>query len=294
MLRGFLMQLRELDMAEDGRAAAVRPRRRSSLRMWVPAGRGLPPLAWERRHHGIVVLLWAHAIGLTAFGLVRQVGLVHALTEGGLIAGLAIVAGLPAPSHRVRSSVATLGLITSSAVLVHLSGGVIEAHFHFFAMVGIITLYQDWVPFGLAIMFVATHHGLASTFDRHSVYNHYAALNNPWKWAVIHGIFVLGASAASVYAWRLNEEAAAEAEGYRLRVEEVERRRQSALEINDNVGQRLAVVTSALALGQEDLAKDAAAKAIASAREIMGDLLDNGDGPVKPGSLRRAEAADVR
>jgi hypothetical protein len=260
-------------------------------RAWLPSGHGLPRHAWARRHRGIIMLLSLQAAGLVVFGIVRGYGVLHSLLEGGIVAVLAAAAAQPVGSVRLRSAVATLGLISSSAVLVHLSGGTIEAHFHFFAMVGIITLYQDWVPFGLAIVYVAVHHGVASTVDPHSVYNHYAALNNPWKWAVIHGLFVLGASAANVYAWRLNEEAAGETESYRARLEEGQRRRQSALEINDNVVQGLAVVTSALALGKSELASEAASQAIAAARDIMSDLLDESGAPIEPGSLRRTASA---
>ena len=35
----------------------------------------------------------------------------------------------------------------ASALLVHLSGGRIELHFHFFVMMSVIVLYQDWLPF---------------------------------------------------------------------------------------------------------------------------------------------------
>src|SRR5438270_1581474 len=42
--------------------------------------------------------------------------------------------------------------------------------------------------------------------DPHSVYNHTSAINNPWKWAGIHGLFVLGASVANIVAWRKNED----------------------------------------------------------------------------------------
>jgi hypothetical protein len=264
---------------------------RARFAQWLPTGRGLPAPIWRRRHHGIVVLLWVHAAALAGFASVRGFDPVHALTEGGIVAALAAAAMQRRGGIRFRSAVATLGLITSSAVLVHISGGTVEAHFHFFAMIGIITLYQDWVPFGLAIAFVAAHHGLAGSFDAGSVYNHYAALNNPWKWAVIHGAFVLGASAANVYAWRLNEEAAGEAEAYRLRLEEDDRRRRSALEINDNVVQGLAVVTSALAMGEEAIARDAADRTIAAARAIITDLLGDSPEPIAPGALRRQVAA---
>jgi hypothetical protein len=246
---------------------------------------------WERRQRGIVFLLWVHAVALAAMGVVRGFGVLHSALEGGAIAALALMSHHG--SVRVRSAAATLGLISSSAILVHLSGGVIEAHFHFFAMIGIITLYQDWLPFGLAIAFIALHHGIASVIDAGSVYNHYAALNNPWKWALIHAAFVLGASAANVYAWRLNEEAASETESFRRRLEERERRHRSALDINDNVVQGLAVITSALALGEVDLARDTAGRTIGAARAIMTDLLGDHGEPVPPGSLRREKSAAV-
>lgn len=95
--------------------------------------------------------------------------------------------------------------MTSSAVLVHLSGGFIEMHFHFFVMVGVITLYQDWTPFLLAIGYVILHHGVIGVLNPEAVYNRPAAWDHPWRWAAIHGAFVLGASAAILTAWRLNE-----------------------------------------------------------------------------------------
>ena len=267
----------------------------SALRRdWLPSGRGLPESVWRRRHAGILLLLWIHAAALAGFALARGFGLQHALAEGGIVAMFAALASNRHWSIRVRSAAATVGLVSASAVLVHLSGGVIEAHFHFFAMVGIITLYQDWVPFSLAIAFVAVHHGVASTIDRRSVYNHYAALNNPWKWALIHGLFVLGASAANLYAWRMNEEAGAETERYRSRLDEAQRRRSSALQINDDIVQGLAVINAALALGNDDLARREADRTLSAARDIITDLLGDDDAPVIPGSLRRTVPASER
>src|SRR5437867_4500957 len=112
------------------------------------------------------------------------------------------------PRRRLSSAMAALGLVVSSAMIVHISGGVIEAHFHFFVMVGILTLYQDWQPFLLAIGFVVVHHAVLGTLQPSAVYNHPEAVAHPLKWALIHGAFVLAASVASMVAWRLNEEQA--------------------------------------------------------------------------------------
>ena len=67
---------------------------------------------------------------------------------------------------RLRVAAASFGLITASAMLVHLWGGVIEAHFHFFVMIGVLTLYQDWMPFGIAIGYVVLTTGSSASSRR--------------------------------------------------------------------------------------------------------------------------------
>ena len=37
----------------------------------LPEGRPLPEATWQARHRGILILLWLHAIGITAFGRTR-------------------------------------------------------------------------------------------------------------------------------------------------------------------------------------------------------------------------------
>jgi diguanylate cyclase (GGDEF)-like protein len=175
------------------------------LRQALPSGGSLPKEVWFRRHHGIVALLWLQSIGIAIFGIVRGAGVGHSLLEAALVAVAAAGASWSTRSRLFRSSAATLGLVSTSAILVHLSGGSIEMHFHFFVMVGVITLYQDWVPFLLALAYVVVHHGVMGVLAPESVYNHPAAWDSPWTWALIHGLFILGASAAHLTAWRLNE-----------------------------------------------------------------------------------------
>jgi hypothetical protein len=97
------------------------------------------------------------------------------VSEAAVVVVFALLAAHPAVGQGARSAAAVLGLIISSAILVHLSGGVIEMHFHFFVMLGVITLYQDWLPFGLALGYVVVHHGLLGTLRPIEVYNHPAA-----------------------------------------------------------------------------------------------------------------------
>jgi PAS domain S-box-containing protein len=171
----------------------------------LPRGQTLPEDVWQRRHRGILTLLWLHVIGLPLFGIAQGYGVAHCLAEGAAIAVPATLATFVG-GRKIRAALVSLGLLTSSALLVHFSGGYIEAHFHFFVMIVVLTLYEDWSPFLLAVAYVAIHHGLAGALDPDSVYNHPAGREQPWKWAGIHALFIAGAGSAGVLAWRLNED----------------------------------------------------------------------------------------
>ncbi|MDQ3146175.1 MAG: PAS domain-containing protein [Actinomycetota bacterium] len=141
---------------------------------------------------------------VTVFALVRGAG-VHGLAEVAVLAVFASGSTLLRRDRALSTTATSVGLLTCSAVLVHLSGGVIELHFHFFVMVGVVVLYQEWLPFLCAIGYVVVHHGTVGIIDPESVYNHPAAINNPLRWAAIHGFFILAMSAAGIAAWRLNK-----------------------------------------------------------------------------------------
>jgi diguanylate cyclase (GGDEF)-like protein/PAS domain S-box-containing protein len=211
------------------------------VRNAIPEGRTLPDRVWQRRHRAMLTLLWLHAIGLATFATAQGYGVWHGLQEGAIVATIAAAATLAGTRKRMAATLVSLGLITSSAVLVHLWGGVIEAHFHFFVMIVLLALYEDWVPFLVAAAYVVLHHGLIGALDADSVYNHAEAVAHPWRWAAIHGLFVTGAGIGSVVAWRLNEEVRAETEQAYQRALESEERFKSAFE-NAPIGMALASV----------------------------------------------------
>ncbi len=137
----------------------------AKVRDWLPHGQMLPEHIWRRRHRMIVALLWMQSVGLTAFGLAQGQTISHMLLEGGMLAAAALLASSERAGMRLRSAAASFGLIASSALLVHLWHGQIEAHFLFFVMIGVLTLYQDWMPFLVAIGFVVLHHGVVGVLD---------------------------------------------------------------------------------------------------------------------------------
>ncbi|MBF8298459.1 MAG: domain S-box protein, partial [candidate division NC10 bacterium] len=188
----------------------------------VPEGGSLPDDVWQKRHRFIVGLTWLHAVIIALVGpvlgyswelnlgaLLRDGTVVHTVGEGLAVAFFAVLARWKGATRTFRATAVGFGLMSSSAFLVHLSGGYIELHFHFFIMLAFLALYQDWVPYLLAIAYVALHHGVVGVFWPEEVYNHTAAINAPWTWAGIHAFFVLWASIGSIIAWRFNEMASA-------------------------------------------------------------------------------------
>jgi PAS domain S-box-containing protein len=179
----------------------------------LPSGGTLPDPLWRQRCRLLIGLAWLHAVAIVVAGPVvlgyRWEPSLVALAEGVLVAVCAAVATLARAYRAVQASAIAIGLMSASAILVHLSGGYIEWHFHFFVMLVFLALLQDWLPFLLAVGYVAAHHGLVGVLWPVHVYNHPAALAAPWTWAAIHAGFVLFSCVGSVLAWRLNEQAMA-------------------------------------------------------------------------------------
>ena len=91
-------------------------------------------------------------------------------------------------------------------MLVGITNGTIESHFHFFIIIGFIALYQDWVPFLLNVLFTVVTHGVGSMWLRTLMFNHPAAQANPWLWSLIHGVAVLLACVGVMLFWRVTED----------------------------------------------------------------------------------------
>ncbi len=172
----------------------------------LPRGKTLPPAVWARRHRFMVGLVWAHVIALPLFGLTQGYGVPHVLLDALPMAVFGAAAMVRTRSQRFRAAMVALGLLSSSAILVHLWGGQIEAHFHFFVMVTILATYEEWVPYLIALAYVVIHHGTVGVLDSHSAYSHTAAAEHPWRWAGIHGAFIVALCIANVVGWRMNED----------------------------------------------------------------------------------------
>ena len=179
----------------------------------TPNGTEIPDESFTKRHRGI--LLFTTALVPVVFGISRLQGvesvtgaelptipLLHSLVGTGLVSGFIILAALPQMPRRVRSSLVSVGFMISGSVLAYFTGGFIEAHFLYFIGVGVVALYEDWVPFAITIGYVAGQHSVFGLIDWFMVYNHPAAMANPIVWGGIHALGVLMLATTITFLWQ--------------------------------------------------------------------------------------------
>src|ERR1700712_1250108 len=159
----------------------------------LPEGRLLPEAVWQRRHRAIIRLCLLSAATLVLLSWGWGYGQPAAVFILAAVTAPLVLAVHPRLGRKFQASGTTLSLMIASATLVHLWSGVTESHFIFFVMVGVVSLYQDWVPYGVALLVVLLHHGVIGTMYPHVVFGH-AGGHDPWVWASIHAAFVLAAS----------------------------------------------------------------------------------------------------
>lgn len=169
---------------------------------WLPRGRTLAAEQWSRRHRALRRLLWAHALvlPLSAWGL-GGVDALQNVVYGIPLVAFAILSGRGSDVRR-QSVAVSLGLMTASALLVHASHGAVEAHFHFFVMLSLLTLYEDWLPYGVAAGYVLTYSALIGMLFPRDVLGH---TGHPAAWAAVQTLFILAAGATNLVTWRMNE-----------------------------------------------------------------------------------------
>ena len=176
----------------------------SRLPTWLPAGGLLDPEAWRERHRWVLRLLWAEAALVGVASLIVGDGLARSVFETALVGIFAVGATAGQRFQRLSGILAALGLLTASAVLVHLFSGTIELHFSYFVIVGVITLYQDWAPLLIAIVYVVVQHGVGGVIDPSTMYGP-AASHHPWMLAGVHGAFIAATAVVGMASWRMNE-----------------------------------------------------------------------------------------
>src|SRR5262249_25435610 len=147
---------------------------------WV-AGVGaafwLSPYAWAGSTSSVHLHVWA------------------ALLLGGAISSLPIALALMQPGRLTTRLTIAVGQMLTGALLIHLTGGRIETHFHVFGSLAFLAFYRDWRVLVPATIIVALDHFLRGLFWPQSVYGVLTSSDVRWiehsGWVMFEVTFLL-------------------------------------------------------------------------------------------------------
>jgi hypothetical protein len=120
----------------------------------------ISPYAWDGKIRTINLHVWA------------------AFVLGGALSALPVTLALLRPGSPLTRHVIAAAQMLWSALLIHLTGGRIETHFHVFGSLAFIAFYRDWKVLLTATVVVATDHLMRGIFWPESVYG----IANPEWW----------------------------------------------------------------------------------------------------------------
>ncbi len=133
----------------------------------------------DRLFGWLMICQWFFAVGLafwisprTWSGMDSQI---HphvwlAIFLGGIITSFPVFLGLTQPGKTLTRHVIAIGQMLMSALLIHLTGGRIETHFHVFCSLAILAFYRDWRVLISASAIVYIDHIVRGIFWPQSVY----------------------------------------------------------------------------------------------------------------------------
>ena len=159
---------------------------------------------------GIAAALWISPRTWAGSASQPHVHLWAAIALGGCISALPIALALAHPGRPLTRHVIAVSQMLTSALLIHLSGGRIETHFHVFGSLAFLSCYRDWRVLVPATVVVAADHFLRGVFWPESVYGAVAASGWRWfehaGWVIFEDVFLVASCRRGVEEmWRIAE-----------------------------------------------------------------------------------------
>jgi PAS domain S-box-containing protein len=173
---------------------------------------------------GVVAAIWISP--RTWAGTESQIHL-HvwaAVLLGGAVTSLPVLMGLFRPGKVLTRHLIAVGQMLMSALLIHLTGGRIETHFHVFGSLAILAFYRDWKVLISASAVVYVDHLARGAFWPQSVYG--VASAPIWRslehagWVVFEVTFLLISIRKSLSEMRLVAERQAKLEALKAGIEQ--------------------------------------------------------------------------
>ena len=156
-----------------------------------------------------------------------------ALILGGLIALPAAALGWFRPGRALTRHAIAIAQMLASALLIHLSGGRIETHFHVFGSLAFLAFYRDWRVLVSASLVVVADHFVRGVWWPQSAFG--VLQVSPWRWVehagwvVFENLFLIYACLRSQQEMSEIARRRAELEATQARIEDTVRRRTEEL-----------------------------------------------------------------
>lgn len=146
-----------------------------------------------------------------------------ALFLGAIISSLPIYLAITRPGEAVTRHVIAIAQTVWSALLIHLTAGRIETHFHVFGSLAFLAFYRDWRVLLTATAVVTADHAFRGIYWPQSVYG--VLLASPWRtlehagWIFFEDIFLIQSCFQGVSRLRKLARQQSELEGTNDRIE---------------------------------------------------------------------------
>ena len=127
---------------------------------------------------GILLALVVSPRSWAGLSSTTHVHVYAAVLLGGAISSVPLYLTLVHPSSQATRVIVAVAQMLWSALLIHLTGGRIETHFHVFGSLAFLAFYRDWKVLPVATVVVASDHLLRGIFWPESVYG----VANPAWW----------------------------------------------------------------------------------------------------------------
>ncbi len=156
--------------------------------LFVAADRTFAVLFVVQWAAGIAAAQWVSPYAWSGTAMATHPHVWAAVVFGGLISVPPIVLAWWCPGTVLSRHVIAVAQALTSALLIHLTGGRLETHFHVFGSLAFLAVYQDWRVLVSAATVVAVDHLVRGWLWPQSVYG--VATTTPWR-AVEHAGWVV-------------------------------------------------------------------------------------------------------
>src|SRR6266487_2496033 len=129
---------------------------------------------------GILFALWISPLAWSGSVSRTHLHVWAAILLGGVISLFPAALGLLRSGHLSTRYTIAVAQMLMGALLIHLTGGRIETHFHVFGSLAFLAFYRDWRVLVSASAVVAADHLLRGIYWPQSVYGVLAV--EPWRW----------------------------------------------------------------------------------------------------------------